>query len=973
MNDDGLVILAIDDHQDNLTTLEAVVSDILPGARVVTAQDGWRGLELARSQDPDVVLLDIVMPGLDGFEVCRRLKNDEGLRHIPVVFLTALKTGRESRIQALEVGGEGFLAKPLDETELTAQIHAMAKIKKANVQKRQEKEALSALVAQRTRALERELASRRQAEEGLLQANRELEQSQQATLSLLEDLTQEVQARRQSQAALKESEEKYRGIFETIQDVYFEISLEGTILELSPSVERLSHYLRRDLLGASVWPLYASHRQRETLMAKLLKHSRINDFEINFADKDGRVVPCSISAMMVASQDGESWKVCGVLRDISQRKLDEEALKASETRLRGIFEQAAVGMSLLTPQGVWLKVNQRLCDILGYPREELFKLTFRDITHPEHLEQDLARVQGMAEGASGGGSWEKRYIRKDGRVIWVRLTTAMIKGQDGRPQYFVTVTEDITERKQAEDELKKSQAFSEGIIASSADCINVLDLEGRLRYMSPGGLALMGLKDLSPYLGQPYDQLWDQADQEKALHAMALARRGQRGTFQGLCPTADGRPRWWDVTVTPIVAGPDRVDGILAVSRDITERRQAAEEKAALEAQLRQAQKMEAIGTLAGGIAHDFNNILAAVLGFAEMARDDALAGRVNPADLEQIMVSAQRAKALVQQILAFSRKKEPDLKPLSLNQVVQRTRDILARTLPKMIHIDLGLCQEAPLVMADPTQLEQVLLNLAANARDAMPEGGRLLLETCQTVLDRQYCLRHLEVRPGPYALLTVSDTGQGIEQQVLEHVFEPFFTTKDIGKGTGLGLSSAYGIVKNHGGHIHCHSEPGRGTVFKIYLPLLQERNAPAPPEQQAARESALGRGERILLVDDEEALRQFGARALKGKGYQVRTAASGEEALEAFRQQAGQLDLVIMDLGMPGMGGHKALKEMLALDPAAKIVIASGYTAGGQVKESLESGAAGYVAKPFRLGELLSTVRKVLDGDGVPAAGQ
>jgi PAS domain S-box-containing protein len=822
MQIEHLKILAIDDHQDNLTTLEAVVADTLPGARVFSALDGWRGLELARGQDPDVILLDIVMPGLDGFEVCRRLKSDEDLRHIPVVFLTALKTGRESRIQALEVGGEAFLAKPLDETELTAQIYAMAKIKKANARERQEKITLAALVAERTGELERELATRRQAEEGLMRANRELKRSQEA---------------------LRASEQKYRGIYETIQDVYFETTLEGTLLEVSPSAERLSGFRRQELIGAPVRRFYTDPSQREAVFLNLLETGKIDDYEIDFTHKSGRVVPCSLSAILLADQDSLSWKACGVLRDISARKRGEQALRASEERLRGIFEQAAVGMSLLSPQGAWLQVNQRLCDILGYPRQELMRLTFRDITHPEDLPGDLERIQRMPSTDSGSQSWEKRYFRKDGQVIWVRLTSTTVRGEDGQVQYFVAVTEDITERKQA------------------------------------------------------------------------------------------------------------------------------AQEKAALESQLRQAQKMEAIGTLAGGIAHDFNNILAAILGFAEMARDDAQAGRVDPADLDQIMRSAQRAKALVQQILVFSRKQEPQLKPLDLNQAVSHAWAILERTLPKMIDIETTLAPELSPILADPTQLEQVLLNLAANARDAMPEGGKLFIETSHAFLDHDYCRQHLEVRPGDHAVLTVSDTGQGMDDHTREHLFEPFFTTKEIGKGTGLGLSSVYGIIKNHGGHLHCYSEPGQGTVFKIYLPVFAERRAQASGQSPLAMEEAPGGNECILLVDDEEALRQYGARTLQFKGYRVLTAASGEEALELYRQQDGKPDLVILDLGMPGMGGHKTLKEMLALNPGVKVIIASGYSAAAQVKDSLEAGATGYVAKPFRRSELLGTVRKVLDGTGAP----
>jgi PAS domain S-box-containing protein len=403
---------------------------------------------------------------------------------------------------------------------------------------------------------------------------------------------------------------------------------------------------------------------------------------------------------------------------------------------------------------------------------------------------------------------------------------------------------------------------------------------------------------------------------------------------------------------------------IISITRDISERIRADEEKAQLEAQLRQAQKMEAIGTLAGGIAHDFNNLLASIMGYAEMAHDDAQSGQTNPHDLAQIIRSAHRGKELVQQILAFSRKKNSNLRSLDLNQIVGRVRKMLDRTLPKMIAIETHLAAELPPVLADAVQLEQVLLNLAANARDVMPDGGRLVLETRQVIFDEEDCRNHREMRSGTYALLMVADTGEGISPEIRERIFEPFFTTKGVGKGTGLGLSSAYGIVNSHGGYIHCFSEIGMGTTFRIYLPVHRVEPA-ASTDEMHTQEVLPGGRETVLLVDDDEALRQIGARILKRLGYRVQSAGSGEEALEKYQAGGSQPDLVIMDLGMPGMGGHKATKAMLTLNPKAKVLITSGYSANAQVREALESGAAGYVAKPYKRAELLAMVRNVLDG--------
>jgi CheY-like chemotaxis protein len=272
-------------------------------------------------------------------------------------------------------------------------------------------------------------------------------------------------------------------------------------------------------------------------------------------------------------------------------------------------------------------------------------------------------------------------------------------------------------------------------------------------------------------------------------------------------------------------------------------------------------------------------------------------------------------------------------------------------------------LAPDLELINADPNQMEQVIMNLATNAADAMPDGGQLVIETQNLTLSEEYSRGHLEVRPGRYVLLMVSDTGHGITPQTLEHIFDPFFTTKDVGKGTGLGLSTVYGIVKGHGGHVYCYSEPGLGTTFKVYLSVYQPEAATPPREMNLPKHLLQGK-ETILLVDDEQALRDLGSHTLAAKGYRVLTASSGEECLDICRAQGSGIDLVLLDLGMPGMGGHKALKAILAINPKAKVVIASGYSANGLVKASLESGAAGFVAKPFRQLDLLATIRSVLD---------
>ena len=401
---------------------------------------------------------------------------------------------------------------------------------------------------------------------------------------------------------------------------------------------------------------------------------------------------------------------------------------------------------------------------------------------------------------------------------------------------------------------------------------------------------------------------------------------------------------------------------ILSVARDVAFRKEMEREKELLESQLRQSQKMEAIGTLAGGIAHDFNNLLQIINGYTQILLLDVEQADPSYHQLLEIQTAGERASKLVKQLLSFSRKTEIDRKPIDLNREIKQTAGILARMIPKMIDIELRLDNSLWLVNADVFQIGQVLLNLGGNAADAMPEGGRLIVETRNITISNNAANELSELTPGDYVMFVVDDSGQGMTSETLSHIFEPFYTTKDIGKGTGLGLASVWGVVKSHGGCITCESELGEGATFKIYLPAyFPEKELTEERKTEASQDKG---HETILLVEDEDAIRDFVTQALKRFGYQVVSANSGERALSCFQKDGLNIGLVILDLGMPGMGGQKCFDEMLKLKPDVRVVIASGYSYDGEVKKAMDKGAIGYVSKPYRLADLLKTVRGALD---------
>jgi PAS domain S-box-containing protein len=514
---------------------------------------------------------------------------------------------------------------------------------------------------------------------------------------------------------------------------------------------------------------------------------------------------------------------------------------------------------------------------------------------------------------------------------------------------------------QAVAQLRLSEEAYRALAENSLALITIVS-QGQVVYANRRTQTLSGYTQ-DELLGRPLLELIHHDDRE------AVARRAQSHEagdwrdnlyeFRYLCK--DGRVRWLELLASPTVhLGKPAV---LGHGIDITERKLAQHEQAQLEAKLQHAQRMEVVGTLAGGISHDFNNLLQAIGGYSQILLGRLGEDSPHAPHLRSIQKASERGGDLINHLLAFSRRAESRLKPVNLNQEVLQVCHMLARTIPRMVSIETRLAHDIWPVLADPTQLEQVVMNLGSNAKDAMPQGGRLTLETANVHLDEKYCQGLGDVTPGDYVQLKVADTGHGMDEQTLRHIFDPFFTTKPLGQGTGLGLSTVYGIVKAHRGHISCYSRTGQGTTFNLYLPvsaepaLEQAQPSPPPPPPSRGREA-------ILLVDDEAALLEIGKEMLGELGYDVLTAASGEEALETFNARAGRVNLVLMDLGMPGMGGLAAMARMLAQDAGAKVIISTGYVGKGQEEEARQAGAAGFLAKPYQLRDLAAKIREVLD---------
>ena len=638
-------------------------------------------------------------------------------------------------------------------------------------------------------------------------------------------------------------------------------------------------------------------------------------------------------------------------------------LRESEENFRALAEACPYGI-LIYQNEYWVYVNPAGQDITGYSAEELFRMKFWEIVDPEHRE--IARDRGLRREAGEYviPSYDLKIRTKNGHARWISLTTTTCTFNGKTAGMLIAA--DITKDRERREELWESEQKYRTIINNIDEGYYEIDLDGSLTFFNESTCRIVG-RPAQELHGLNYREYTGEEDARRLysiFREVYETGRPARSIDLGFY-RPDGERRHVEVSATLIRNRSGELMGFRGLVRDITDRKQAEAEKAKLEAQLMHAHKMEAVGTLAGGIAHDFNNILQAINGYAQILLMNKKPDDPDYERLIHLEKAGERASGLIQQLLTFSRKVEGEHRPISLNEEIRSVRKLLEQTLPKMIDIRLELESGLWFVKADPMHMEQILLNLACNAADAMPGGGRLTVGTKNVVFDEEYCRGHLDATPGQYVLMTVSDTGAGMDPETLKHIFDPFYTTKEAGKGTGLGLASVYGIVKGHGGRIQCYSEPGQGAVFRIYLPATHKTMEACAEKKSAQNAPATGGNECILVVDDEPTVREMAGEMLGHFGYRIFEAESGEHAIEVFRDNPGAIDLVILDLNMPGMGGYKCLQELLSICPEIKVLIASGYATDQHARQALSAGAVSFIGKPYHLREIAQKVRGALDG--------
>ncbi|MBI4500593.1 MAG: response regulator [Gemmatimonadetes bacterium] len=990
-------VLVVEDSPTQAQALGAALE--AAGYGVVIATSGDEALHQLQPNGFDVVVSDIVMPGeVDGYELCRRIKSGP-LREIPVVLFTSLADPLDI-IHGLECGADNFFTKSHGTEHLLQRIKVLLETKQARAQGRvrlgvkvfflgreftitSDREQIIDLlmstfedaVFQNRELLlrESELARSHQSLHGLYQLAVGLNQvtSEAQVLDTALDRALELPGVQAGWMWLRNGESGFRvaatrNLPPALQEPG---AMDGDCLcrrrLLSGDLDSVTNILEcerlqrakgdtRGLRYHATIPLWVGDRTMGVMNLVGADQGLFSDQDLKILFGVGNEIAVALerAQLQAGLEHLVEERTAALSAEIAERTRSEELLRASEERYRMLFERSPLPIWVVDVETLaFLAVNPAAVEHYGYSEAEFLSMTAKDIRPPEDVPALLASFSARHLPQFRSSQW--RHRKKDGTLMDVEIAAHTLEFH-GRLAQMVVVN-DITERKRAEEALRQSHERFQQLADNIKEVFFVIDQgTGEALYVSPAYERVMGRSCESAY-GAPF--AWAEAvhpdDRERVRAATVAATKRElfEDVFRIIRP--NGQVRWVRSRTSPVPDPSGEVHRIVGVAEDVTELRQT-------EQQLLQAQKMEAVGQLAGGVAHDFNNILTVIGGYVDFLLTDLGPQDPRRADVQEIATAAKRAADLTRQLLLFGRRQVLQPSVLDLNKVIGDIEKMLRRLIGEDIELVTVLDRELGAVKVDPGQIEQVLMNLSVNARDAMPTGGKLTIQTANVELDEEYARTHPEVSPGQHVMLAVSDTGVGMSAEVRQHIFEPFFTTKEKGKGTGLGLATVYAVVKESKGSIWIYSEPGAGATFKIYLPRVDEavitvKSAEAP--------TALQGTETVLLVEDEPAVRGVARKSLSRHGYTVLEAADPETALRLARANR-PIHLVLTDVVMPGMSGRELAEDLVTLVPGIKVLYMSGYTDDAVVRHGVLESGTPFIQKPFRAEILLRKVREVLD---------
>lgn len=765
---------------------------------------------------------------------------------------------------------------------------------------------------------------------------------------VIEDITD----RRRAEETLQRVADELNAVINASPVAIIVIDRDGIVRTWSSAAEQMFGWTAEEAIGKP-YPIVPpeARTEFEANCERMSRGEIIRNLETARRRKDDSRIEVSLSAAPLHGRDGEVGGFVWVLADNTAAKAAERALRESEERYRALVEKSPTAIAVHSDRRL-VYVNPTAIRLFGATRaEDLLGRDPAEFAHPDYLPRYQERTLAVERGETVPIT-EAKLRRLDGSVVYAEVISISHSYQ-GRPAVQVAIR-DITAARAMEAALQESEERFRRAIIDAPMPIMIHTEDGRVLQVNKAW------SDLTGYTAEelPTTDDWimkllgdvgpEMRNRIEGLYKTEPVPQGRELPIR----TRSGATRTWSFSSAPLGAESEKGRAIITIAMDVTERQ-------ALEQQLAQAQKMEAIGLLAGGVAHDFNNLLTVISGYANLLIESL--NELDPAtqQVKEIVTAAERAAALTRQLLAFSRKQVLQPANVDINAVVRDSERMLRRLIGEDIEIRMALAAEEMRTLVDPGQLAQVVMNLAINARDAMPEGGRLTIATEEAELGTDFTMRYPTIAPGTYVQLSISDTGIGMDEATLARIFDPFFTTKAAGAGTGLGLSTVYGIVKQSNGHISVESEPGHGTTFRIYFPRIFE---PVKPAKQAVELPARG-SETVLLVEDEPALRKLARDILTHSGYRVVEAANGGEALLVCERHPGDIALLITDLIMPGMSGRELADRLAPLRPGMRVLFMSGYTSHAVLANGALEGGVQFIQKPFTPSTLIDKVRQIL----------
>jgi two-component system cell cycle sensor histidine kinase/response regulator CckA len=747
-----------------------------------------------------------------------------------------------------------------------------------------------------------------------------------------------------AEKTLRYSEKRYRNLFEQSNDAIYITTREGEHVEVNQAFLALFGYTSREIKTLKAQDIYVNSADRVRFQREIEQRGFVSDFEVKLRKKDGTEIACLLSATVRQGNDGSILGYQGIIRNIGERKTLIEMLR----RYEFIVNTSKQFMTLINRDYTYEAVNEAYCLAHNKSREELVGKTVAQIWGEERFKKVIKPY--LEKCFAGHEIHDQKWFEFTGKEQkYYDVSYYPYYGNKSEVTHAVVITHDMTERKHAEEALQESEAKFRNLFDLSPQAIAVTDGKtGRLIEVNDKFCELTQYARKKA-LGKSLSELHFFSEDERDAFLKELQTSGELDGLEIQLEAKDG-----SILNILMFAKLIRITGeefVLAAFLDISDQKR-------LEAQLQQAQKMEALGTLAGGIAHNFNNLLMGIQANASLILLDIDPNDPNYDRLMNIEKMVQNGSKLTKQLLGYAREGRYEIRPTSLNRLVKETSDTFGLT-KKEIKVHYKLARDLFAIEADQGQIEQILWNLYVNAADAMPAGGDLFLNT-MNVTHKDITGKSPKVKPGDYVLLTVTDTGTGMDKKTIGRIFDPFFTTKGMSRGTGLGLASVYGIVKSHGGTISVSSKKGKGTTFSLYLPASKTQTM----KENRGLDKFLPGKETVLLVDDEDMILDVGTQILEKMGHKVMKAKSGQEAIGIYEKHKDLIELVILDMIMPGVGGGETYDSMRAINPEVKVLLSTGYSMNGQATEILERGCNGFIQKPFRMKELSHKIREVLD---------